>query len=84
MQVFVFNSRVDPDLLGFSQDATGRNLPLEYSPWEPATEGGAVLLGDDADHISDANVVLNAVRRDGFFLAVGGYEDEGPSRSTSH
>ena len=84
MRTFVFNSRVDPGVLGFTHDATGSNLPPEYAPWTPATEGGAILLGDDTDHVSDAHVVFDAIRRDGFFLAVGGYEDEIRKNSTAH
>jgi hypothetical protein len=78
MHIFVFYSRLDPDVLGFTQHASGQNLPPEYRPWEPAAAGGAVLLGDDAAHVSDAHIVLEGIRRDGFFIAVGGYEDAGP------
>lgn len=84
MHIFVFYSRIDTEVLGFTHDATGRKLPPEYAPWESAAAGGAVLLGDDPDHVSDANIVLDGIRRDGFFLAVGGYEDEGPRRTTAH
>jgi hypothetical protein len=79
-----FYSRVGPDILGFTHDTTGRTLPPEYAPWDCAAKGGAVLLGDDPNHVSDANIVLDGIRRDGFFLAVGGYEDAGSRRSTAH
>ena len=79
MRVFVFISIRDREVLGFTPDQTGGNLPLPYAPWHPASEGGAVLVGDD----SDASVVLEGIRKHGFFLAVGGYEDEEPAPSTT-
>jgi hypothetical protein len=77
--IFVFVSSKDREVLGFTADQTGGNLPSGYAPWEPATGGGAVLVGSD-----DADPVTEAVRRDGFFLAVGGYEDEGRGASSVH
>jgi hypothetical protein len=75
MRVFVFISAKDRDVLGFTADQAGANLPREYAPWTAATEGGAVLVRD-AESESDADIVLDGIRRDGFFMAVGGYEDE--------
>jgi hypothetical protein len=71
MRIFVFVSTRDRDVLGFTPSQAAENLPAEYAPWEPAEAGGAVLLGG-----GDADPVTQAVGRDGFFLAVGGYEDE--------
>jgi hypothetical protein len=71
MRVFVFISTRDPALLGFTTKQAAENLPAHYAPWRPAEAGGAVLLGG-----GDADPVVEAVRRDGFLLAVGGYEDE--------
>jgi hypothetical protein len=76
--IFVFISARDRAVLGFTSDQTGCNLPREYAPWEPATQGGAVLVGGESDPVT------KAVRRDGFFLAVGGYEDEPPAESALH
>jgi hypothetical protein len=64
MHIFVFNSLKDPDVIGCSHDAAGRNLPVEYAPWEPAEAGGAVLVGGDVGPVSEA------IERDGFFIAV--------------
>ncbi|WP_158933165.1 hypothetical protein [Acidisphaera sp. S103] len=71
MRIFVFISAKDPDLLGFTASQTAANLPRDYAPWTPAETGGAVLLGG-----GDSDPVVEAVRRDGFFIAVGGYEDQ--------
>lgn len=62
-------------MLGFTADQAGANLPPVYAPWTAATEGGAILV-HDAESESDADMVLDGIRRDGFFMAVGGYEDE--------
>ena len=75
MRVFVFISATDRDVLGFTADQVGANLPREYAPWTAATEGGAVLVHNAASE-SDTDIVLDGIRRDGFFMAVGGYEDE--------
>ncbi len=64
MRIFVFTSLKDPDLLGFTHDAAGGNLPPAYAPWQPSTEGGAVLVGGDVGPVADG------IRRDGFFIAV--------------
>src|ERR1700744_3850483 len=75
MRVFVFISAKDQDVLGFTTDQVGANLPRDYAPWVAATEGGAVLV-NDAESEADADIVLDGIRRDGFFMAVGGDEDE--------
>jgi hypothetical protein len=83
MRVFVFISTKDRDVLGFTANQAGANLPSEYAPWAPATEGGTVLMGD-AENESDADIVLHGIQRDGFFMAVGGYEDEPRPPATRH
>jgi hypothetical protein len=79
MRVFVFISTKDREVIGFTADQEGGNLPPGYGPWRSAAEGGAILLGG-----GDADPVTEAVSRDGFFLAVGGYEDEPPIRAWIH
>lgn len=76
MRVFVFVSTKDREVLGFSPDRAGGYLPVAYAPWEPLETGGAILVGDDPD----ASIVMEGIQRDGFFLAVGGYEDPHPER----
>jgi hypothetical protein len=80
MRVFVFISTKDRNVLGFTANQSGSNLPPDYAPWEPAAPGGAVMVGSDPD----AGVVQAGIRRDGFFLAVGGYEDEPRSQPRAH
>jgi hypothetical protein len=82
MRVYVFVSTKDREVLAFTADQAAANLPPDYAPWKPATHGGAVLLGDYPD--DDAHVVLEAIRSDGFFLAVGRDEDEGLPGPATH
>ena len=79
MRVFVFISTRDREVIGFTTDQEGGNLPPGYAPWRSAAGGGAVLLGG-----GDADPVIEAVSRDGFFLAVGGYEEELPIIASIH
>jgi hypothetical protein len=80
MTIFVFNSGRDPDVVGFTRSQNGANLPPQYAPWHPAADGGAVMLGGD----TDASTVMAGIRREGFYLAVGGYEEEGPISEARH
>ena len=72
MRAFVFVSSKDPQVLGFAPNKAGSSLPAVYGPWKPMDTGGAILVGDDPD----VSVVIEGIRHDGYFIAVGGYEDE--------
>ncbi len=54
----------DPDVLGFTCDATGGNLPLDYAPWQPSIEGDAVLVGGGVGPVAEA------IWRDRFLIAI--------------
>jgi hypothetical protein len=60
MRIYVFVSDKDPDILGFTLDQTGGNLPDALGPWHEDTMPGVVVTDRDDDPISEA------VRRDGF------------------
>jgi hypothetical protein len=60
MRIYVYVSQQDPDLLGFTSDETGTNLPDERGPWCEELEPGVVVIDTDEDPIAEA------VRRDGF------------------
>jgi hypothetical protein len=64
MYIFIFNSRQDSGVVGFTPDVTGGNLPPEYAPWEPAKEGGAALIGKDIGPFGQG------LSRDGYYIAV--------------
>ena len=64
--VFVFTSSKDRDLLGFTSDETGGNLPAACAPWERVSAGGAFPLHGSADH------VMVAIETRGYYLALSG------------
>ena len=68
MRVFIFRSGKDLYVVGYTQVSDGRNLPGEFAPW--------VSLGDDAIQrgqslvaVGPADRVIDAIERDGFFVA---------------
>ena len=64
MRIHVFASDKDPDILGFSSDETGANLPDTLGPWHKDTDRGVVIDRDD-------DPIAQVVRRDGFFVSTG-------------
>ena len=61
MEIYIFVSVARPSVRGFTSDVIGANLPVDYAPWR-AANGGNAMLGSDTDP------VVEAVRRDGYFL----------------
>jgi hypothetical protein len=72
MRFYLFQSGSDPDLFGFTADASGANLPDQLKPWQKI--GGAlnVYRGEAVTSVGSASVIIDAVQRDGFYLARGG------------
>jgi len=69
MHVFIFQSRVRPDLTGFTTWRTGSNLPEELGPWAFMGQG-AMHAGDPVTGVyGGANTVLAGIERDGFYVA---------------
>jgi len=64
-RIYVFASDRDPDVVGFTSDKTGDNLPDEHGPWREEVEPGIVVIDTDDDPIAQA------VRRDGFYVSPG-------------
>jgi hypothetical protein len=64
MRIYVFVSNKDPDVLGFTSEGTGANLPGAYGPWREEVVSGFCVVATDGDPISDA------VRRDGFYISI--------------
>jgi hypothetical protein len=44
MRIDVYVSQQDPDVLGFTSDETGANLPDEPGPWCEEPEPGVVVI----------------------------------------
>ena len=63
MRIYVFVSDKDPDIVGFTLDPTGGNLPDALVPGVRRQTPGAVVTDcDDSDPISEA------VRQNGFSI----------------
>ena len=77
--VFLFLSQADRDLMGFTVDKTGSNLPPEYAPWKPASGGVAIPLGG-----GNTSSIIEAVQQDGYLLMSVARRDEGTDRPTEH
>lgn len=71
MQVFVFQSEKDKDIVGFSDDPAGGNLPAEFAPWQPIGNI-ALQVGGGVAGIGAADAVMASIERDGFLVARSG------------
>jgi hypothetical protein len=60
--IYVFVSGKDPDVLAFTLNETGNNLPAALGPWYLETIPGIVVTDIENDPITDA------VLRDGYFI----------------
>ncbi len=65
MRAYLFASDLDPSVNAFSELATGRNLPAEYAPWRALNGATSLLVGPASVQI------LEAMKRDGFYLLTG-------------
>jgi hypothetical protein len=70
MQVFIFSSEKDGDIVAFTEDPDGRNLPVELAPWH-ALSGSAMQIrpGNRPTGVSgNMDAVTDGIARDGFYL----------------
>ena len=72
MRFHLFQSGSDPDLFGFTADASGANLPDRFKPWQKIGNALNVRRGEAVTSVGSASVIIDAVKRDGFYLARGG------------
>jgi hypothetical protein len=64
MRIYVYISQKDAEIMAFTSDSTGANLPTSDGPW---------IVGDAPDVLdigSGRGAVSVAIRRDGYFIAV--------------
>jgi hypothetical protein len=61
MKIFLFASETQ-NVIAFTGDATGANLPAGYAPWSASGGGVDAPVGDPADPLP------TMVRRHGYFL----------------
>ena len=70
MGIYLFRSGCVVEILAFTLDETGANLPSMYGPWTP-NDGGLLPVG--SDQMIDA--VKNAFESQGYYLMVPGPSD---------
>lgn len=66
MPILVFESSLEPGLVGFTRADAGYNLPSAFAPW---TQTGRIPPGTE---VGDA--LLAGLLRNGFYLSRGGVE----------
>lgn len=66
----LFQSAANPEVFGFTQDATGENLPAQYAPWRKSSKGGSLYLGagEYSAQLGSDDPVIRAVQTQGFYL----------------
>ncbi|HEX4369398.1 MAG TPA: hypothetical protein VH023_21355 [Rhodopila sp.] len=66
----LFQSAADPEVFGFTQDATGQNLPEKFAPWRKSSQAGSLYLGigESSAQLGAGDPVIRAVRARGFYL----------------
>jgi hypothetical protein len=67
MRIFMFKSRVKPDLRAFAGEAAGAGLPEKYGPWDPI---GVVRPDASPPHGFSRRTIEAAIARDSFQLWV--------------
>jgi hypothetical protein len=63
MTIYLYASGKNRNLIGFTEDASGQNLPEEYGPWYLSNEDTGIAGIDGNDPITQR------VRESGFVLA---------------
>jgi len=67
MLVYSFHSGADREVYGFTQDATGANLPAQYAPWHP--HGSHNINPGDGPRIGvDSGAILAGIQANGYYL----------------
>jgi hypothetical protein len=69
MRIHVFISRTDPDVVAFTLNETGDNLPAALGPWYQEAIPGICVIDVENDPITEA------VRRDGYFITTSRISD---------
>jgi hypothetical protein len=62
MRIYVYVSQQDRELVGFTSDEAGANLPDELGPWHQEELSGVIVIGVGDDPITEA------VRHDGYCI----------------
>jgi hypothetical protein len=62
MRIYAFVSQTSPEIIGFTLDEAGDNLPRGLGPWKREEIPGIMVITEAGDPISAA------VERDGFYV----------------
>jgi hypothetical protein len=68
MAIFTFVSDSDAEVVGFTVDRTGANLPAEWAPWHPLGTG-TLSASVGATGVGQSEPVQQAIREQGFYVA---------------
>jgi hypothetical protein len=68
MLIYLFWSQSDTTVSGLTLDAEGKNLPSEFAPWSKNDGGQPIYTDADISSGQVSNSIVQAVRRDGFYL----------------
>jgi hypothetical protein len=66
MQVFIFRSEKDSNIVGFTAQRDGGNLPAEFAPW--TAQGNSAIQSGAASSSGGADAVQQGIKYDGYFL----------------
>jgi hypothetical protein len=78
MKIYIFQSGKEPDVVGFTVDETGANLPASLAPWSAWTawtaseEKAAIETAPEAPDPASPGAsaaAIAAIGRDGFYVA---------------
>ena len=70
MILHIFKSGREPDVSGYTADASGVNLPSALGPWMRSEKGPLEIDPDtSAPGIGASGPVIAGVERDGFYVA---------------
>lgn len=72
MIVHLFMSGIDPDVVGFTTDASGANLPPQFAPWQQSGSAMQIGSGEVIAGVASSDAVIRGVQRDGHHLVRGG------------
>jgi hypothetical protein len=64
MQIYIFRSQQNANLLGLTADKTGNHLPADLGPWITNGNGTPAIPTDEAT----SKAVVNAINSDGFYI----------------
>jgi hypothetical protein len=67
MEIYLFWSEWYAEVFGFTSDPKGENLPADLAPW--SRNGGGQAIYARPDENQAPNTVVEAIQRDGFYLA---------------